>query len=357
MFHYTNVVYCNVCIYTIMEFTNLTPITQPKIDSEWSQADYRGALKVRLSIGRNSYQVQPGLYKLGNPGQESEVIVTSNYKLTFDIVRKNLEGIDAWILILQTYGINVWCAAGKGTFGTEELINQINETQLESFVSHKRIIVPQLGAPGVSGYKVKEATGFSVKFGPVRAEDIKEYLSSNFRKNSTMRAVQFNFLDRLLLTPVEIVNSLKYLFYALIVVVLLSGITSNGYSLTAMWHEGVRASLYLLLAYIAGAFIAPLLLPWLPFRQFGGKGLVAGLLAFGLIAFLIYPEQSNLYIIGWFQISGAVSSFLSMNFTGASTYTSLSGVRKEMRTFVPLQIILIISGLTLIILSKFIQHG
>ena len=132
-----------------MDFTNLTPITQPKIDSEWSQADYRGALKVRLSIGRNSYQVQPGLYKLGNPGQESEVIVTSNYKLTFDIVRKNLEGLNAWILILQTYGINVWCAAGKGTFGTEELINQINDTQLQSFVSHRRIIVPQLGAPGV----------------------------------------------------------------------------------------------------------------------------------------------------------------------------------------------------------------
>ncbi|MEN8228424.1 MAG: mercury methylation corrinoid protein HgcA [Bacteroidota bacterium] len=335
-----------------MDFSNLSLVTQPKVDSNWLRKDTLGALRVRLSLGRNSYRVKPGLYKLGNPGKDAEVIVTSNYKLSFDIVRKNLKGLNAWILVLETYGINVWCAAGKGTFGTDEVIRQIKDSQLQLYVAHKRVIVPQLGAPGVSGYKVKDATGFSVKFGPVRAEDLKEYLSAGLKKSEKMRSVQFNFVDRLILAPVEIVNSLRYLLYAFVVVFLISGIDSNGYSLSEMWHEGIHASFYLLLAYLSGAFIGPVLLPWLPFRHFGGKGLVAGFLLFGLVAFLNGTEYSMSHIIGWFLISGAVSSFLTMNFTGASTYTSLSGVRKEMRLFIPIQIVLILSGLTLVIISQ-----
>ena len=112
--------------------------------------------------------------------------------------------MDAWILILQTYGVNVWCAAGKGSFGTDELIRQIKGfSDLRTYVEHKRVIVPQLGAPGVSAHKVKEATGFTVKFGPVRAEDIKDYISAGYKKDELTRSVQFNFKDRILLTPVR----------------------------------------------------------------------------------------------------------------------------------------------------------
>ncbi len=336
-----------------MDFSNLTVVTPTRIDSRWLREDKLGALRVRASLGRNSYRVNPGLYKIGDPGKESEVIVTANYKLSFDVVRRNLEGIDAWILVLETYGINVWCAAGKGTFGTNELVRQIKDSQLPLYVSHKRVVVPQLGAPGVSGFKVKEATGFSVKFGPIRAEDIREYLASGLKKSASMRSVQFNLKDRILLAPVEVVNSLRYLLYAVIAVVLISGIEQGGYSLSAMWSEGGRAVLYLLMAYVTGAFLGPVLLPWLPFRHFGGKGLVAGFLVFGIVAGIGFSEHSMFYFFGWLLISGAVASFLTMNFTGASTYTSLSGVRKEMRIFVPLQIALLIVGLTGILISKF----
>jgi hypothetical protein len=338
---------------TKIDYRKLSLFTPPRIDSDWSKADKSGALRVRLSMGRNAYRVEPGLYKLGHPGKDSEVMVSANYKLSFDVLRKNLKGIDAWILVLQTYGINVWCAAGKGTFGSEELIRQIRNTQLHLYVSHKRLIVPQLGAPGVSGHKVKEATGFQVKFGPVRAEDIGEYLSAGLKKNQKMRDISFTLRDRLILAPVEVVNSLKYLLYAIIIIVGISGISADGYSLTNMYNEGVSAVAYLVLAYLSGAFLTPVLLPWLPFRHFGGKGLVAGVLLFGLVLLLSLQEHSHLYVIGWGLISGAISSFLAMNFTGASTYTSLSGVRKEMRLFVPLQLVMVLAGLSLVILSKF----
>ena len=337
-----------------MGFTNLSIVRPPEVVSRWVLKDHLGALRVRFSMGRNRYRVLPGLYKLGRPGKESEVIVTANYKLSFDLVRRSLEGLNAWILVLETYGINVWCAAGKGTFGTTELIKRVNESQLSMYVSHKRLIVPQLGAPGVSAHQVKEATGFSVKFGPVRSEDIQEYISAGYKKSKETRSVQFKFRDRLILAPVEVVNSLKYLLVVMVFFLLISGFHSGGYSLEFMWQEGIKAALYLFVAYFSGAFLAPLLLPVLPFRHFGGKGLVAGLTIFALMAFLGPIEMPIFALLGWFLISGAISSFLTMNFTGASTYTSLSGVRKEMRIFVPIQIAFSFVGLSLVIISKFV---
>jgi len=337
-----------------MDLSNLVLYTPPKIHPNWFINDYLGALKVRLSVGRNDYRVKPGLYKLGNPDKKSEVIVTANYKLSFDIVRKSLKGENIWLLILETYGINVWCAAGKGTFGTNELIHQIKESQLNLFIDHKRIIVPQLGAPGVSAYKVKEATGFKIKFGPIRAEDIKGYISSNYKKSENERTVRFNMLDRLILTPVEIVNSLKYYLIAVIFMLLISGISKNGFSLSNIMGEGPIEVLFLTLSYISGAFLTPLFLPWIPFRKFSGKGLLIGLISFGIVSILLIKGITFFYIGGWILVSGSVSSFLAMNFTGASTYTSLSGVKKEMKLFVPIQIIMAIVGLLLIITSKLI---
>jgi len=336
-----------------MDLSTLRLVSPPRIDSAWTRQDKLGALRVRLSIGRNTYREDPGLYKLGNPGKDAEVMVSSNYKLSFDVLRKNLDGMDAWILVLETYGINVWCAAGKGTFGTEELIRQIRQSQLHLFVDHKRVIVPQLGAPGISGYKVRDATGFLVKFGPVRSEDIKAYVAAGLKKNQDMRAVRFTLRDRMILAPVELVNSLKYLLYSIGIILIISGITKDGYSLQAMWKEGLAGMLYVLLAYVSGAFLAPVFLPWLPFRHFGGKGLVLGWITFGIAVLFTLQRHTPFHFLGWGLIAGAVSSFLTMNFTGASTYTSLSGVRKEMKLFVPLQLVCAGIGLSLVILSKF----
>ncbi|RXM21708.1 acetyl-CoA synthase subunit gamma, partial [Citrobacter sp. AAK_AS5] len=84
------------------------------------------------------------------PDKNSPVIVTANYKLTFDVVRNAISGMNLWMLVLNTHGVNVWCAAGKGTFGTGEIARMVKMTKLATIVSHRNLIVPQLGAPGVS---------------------------------------------------------------------------------------------------------------------------------------------------------------------------------------------------------------
>jgi CO dehydrogenase/acetyl-CoA synthase gamma subunit (corrinoid Fe-S protein) len=118
-----------------------------------------------FGINRQKYIVDPGLYALGSPDQDSPVFVTANYSPSFRALRTALRGVDGYILVLDTKGINVWCAAGKGTFGTDELVLRIEQANLGEVVNHRRLIVPQLGAPGVAAHEVEERTGFGVAYG------------------------------------------------------------------------------------------------------------------------------------------------------------------------------------------------
>ncbi len=126
-------------------------------------ADLLGRWKARWGIGRMIYLVPAGLYAVGAPGTDDPVVVTANYKMSYDIVRSELAGRNVWLLVLETFGINVWCAAGKGTFGTDELVRRIEATRLAGVVSHRRLLLPILGAPGVAAHEVKKRTGFTVQ--------------------------------------------------------------------------------------------------------------------------------------------------------------------------------------------------
>jgi len=323
----------------------------PTVSTCLSKADKWGTLKVRLTINRMNYKVQPGLYAVGNPDADSPVLVSANYKLSFDTLRKELSGIDAWVLVLDTKGINVWCAAGKGTLSTDELVRRIEISGLEQVVNHRKVIVPQLGAVGVAAHQVRKRSGFLVIYGPVRASDIPAFLESGMKTTPEMRRVRFSIIDRLKVTPVEIVQGAGKLFFVSAGFFLLSGLSSKGYSLD--WTAGI-AVLNLVLAYLAGTLLGPILLPWLPGRSFSLKGAFAGLIAFLVLFWAHLTGSHPLQVVAWLLLITALSSFLTMNFTGSSTYTSLSGVKKEMRYAVPIQIAAAVIGLALWISSQFI---
>ena len=139
----------------------------PLVSSALTRRDRWGSIKARWGVGRMDYAVDPGLYALGSPDEASPVLVTANYKMSFDRLREALPGRNGWILVLDTKGINVWCAAGKGTFGTEELLRRIAAAGLKDVVKHRDLILPQLGAPGVSAHLVRKAVGLQ---GPLRAD-------------------------------------------------------------------------------------------------------------------------------------------------------------------------------------------
>jgi hypothetical protein len=316
--------------------------------------DFLGAVMVRWGFNRDKFRVTPGLYAVGKPGQGSDVFVTANYKLSFDTLRKNLAGVNGWILVLDTKGVNVWCAAGKGTFGTKELVSRIRLLSLEKIVNHKRLILPQLGATGIAAHKVREETGFNVQYGPVRAADIKKFISDGYRADKEMRKITFGFKDRIKLIPNDFMYGKYYLLGAMVVLFLISGLSSDGVSYRNFSSVGGPAILRVFLAYISGIVITPMFLPYIPGRHFSLKGFLSGALLFIILLLLRLAGADPIEILSWFFLITAISSFLAMNFTGTTTYTSLSGVKKEMKISVPIQVGFAIIGIILQIIGKFI---
>lgn len=334
--------------------------TWQKVSAEWSKADHAGQIKSRISNKfRMNYKVNPGLYAMGNAGPDSPVFISANYTLSFNVLRRELNGIDCWILVIDTKGINVWCAAGKGSFGSKELINRITLAKLESVVSHRSVIMPQLGAPGVSGHEVKRATGFSVKFGPVHAKDIPAYLASGFNATPEMRKVVFPITDRVVLIPMELIPALrKYAWIALSILAVM-GLQPQGIlfrpAIINAWPLIVAG----LLAIIAGTVVVPALLPFIPFRSFAAKGALAGAI---VLSPMFYRYKvlfaGDVFLAGATGIFFvAVASYLALNFTGCTTFTSISGVKKEMRFAVPFYLASCVVAALLLILYKAREWG
>jgi hypothetical protein len=294
----------------------------------------------RWGVRRMSHLVEPGLYALGQPGETSPVFVTANYSLSFDALRTALKGTNAYILVLDTQGINVWCAAGKGTFGTDELVNRIQVTGLAEIITHRRLILPQLGAPGVASHLVVQRSGFHVEYGPVRAQDLTEYLRLG-KATPEMRRVGFSLRDRIVLIPVELVY---VLFPWLLLAILLR-------------------SLPVVFAILAGVVVFPVLLPWLPTHNFSTKGWILGLLAalpFALKS-VLSGHSPNWVDTGWALASlltlPPITAFLALNFTGSTTFTSRSGVRREIFSYIPRMAWSFGSGIVLLIVLFFVKAG
>jgi hypothetical protein len=327
---------------------NLTAPAPKDTNAAYAWTDRLGTWKARWGVNRMKYTVSPGLYRLGSPSTDSPVLVTSNYKMSFDMLRKELGGRHLWILVLDTKGINVWCAAGKGTFGTSEIVRQVRVSGLSDIVSHKRLILPQLGAPGVSAQDVRRLSGFRVTYGPVRASDIPAFLDAGMKATDEMRRMNFTTMDRLVLTPIELVASLKPTFWLFGAFFLLNtlGLAHFGAFEAAAWTASI----------FAGTFLTPLLLPWIPGPAFSFKGALTGLIsAFAVVAAVGFDPVSAAFLStggmpGWLAAASAslamlaVSSYTAMNFTGCTSYTSPSGVMREMKTAVPLQAVALILG-------------
>jgi hypothetical protein len=300
-----------------------------------------------LGINRNKYTVEPGLYVLGSPDQDSPVFVTGNYSPSFRALRTALKGIHGYVLVLDTKGINVWCAAGKGTFGTDELVLRIEQANLGGIIKHRRLILPQLGAPGVAAHEVKKRTRFKVDYGPVRAADLPQYLATG-EASAEMRRVGFPLKQRLEIVPVEIVNTL------ILTIVL---------GLPLYFAGGILATLAALAAVFAGNVLFPPLLPWLPTSNFSTKGFFLGALValpFTVMASLGYHGEATWQRAGWalahLLFMPPVTAFLSLNYTGSTTFTSWSGVKREIFAYVPVMAWMFAPGLLLMV-ALFFAHA
>ena len=372
------------CAPRTVPLQSLRPRTLGRIDTPWSDGvvttevgsvprvrasliprDRLGTFRVRSGIGRDNYRVAPGLYAVGNPTPASPMLVTANYKLSFDRLRSVLPGRDAWILVLDTHGINVWCAEGKGTFGTNELVRRVKAAALDRIVSHRTLIVPQLGATGVSAHLVRRLCGFRVVYGPVRAEDLPAFLDAGMQALPEMRRVRFGLRDRVVLVPFEVLSGGRYALLAAAALLLLGGLNPHGYALAGVGTAGLVAAISVLCTFLSAAILGPMLLPLLPGRAFSVKGAALGVAGVAGVAGILAVRGSspaglhNVWMHGaaWALIVPAISSFVVMTFTGCTTFTSLSGVKREMRFAVPAQVAAAAIGLCLWVIGLFLIGG
>jgi acetyl-CoA decarbonylase/synthase complex subunit gamma len=318
------------------------------ISGSLTNGDIRGGWKARWGVGRMSFIVPPGLYAIGEPDHGSPVVVTANYKMSYDLVRRELASRNVWLLVLETFGINVWCAAGKGTFGTGELVRRIEASGLSRVVSHRRLILPILGASGVKAIEVKKRSGFEVLFATLRTGDLPAYLDNNLQATRAMRELTFTFRERLILTPIEIIVGMKSLPFVGLPLALLAGFSTGSFSLNRVL---VAVALYIL-AVVSGTFVTPLLLPLLPGRMFAVKGAIAGL-ACSLTSFALLGGRAAVGrtdLAAMVLVMSAVSAFFAMNFTGSTPFTSPSGVRLEMQRALPVMATAAVAAVVLLVI-------
>ncbi len=264
-------------------------------------------------------KVRPGFYAVGQPDADSAVLVTGNFDLTVRRLVRELDGKqDVWLLVADSKGINVWCAAGGGYFTADSVIAAIRSSPLERTVKHRQLILPQLCANGVDAWRIRNEAGWKVAWGPVRARDIPRYLASG-EKTDDMRLVRFPLKDRLEMVSVTLG------FYALLILlpvlifwrelfwpvaISLIGL-SYFYAIVMPWlpgRDGLLKSIPLTLIALAGLCLYVLLVDTLPAPRLFNWGLgLVGLSVFTAAELqgmspLMRGEQANW---GWELLIGA----------------------------------------------------
>ncbi len=153
-----------------------------------------------------------GVRVIGTPDRSSPVLLTGNYDLTVRRVLRALRGLDAYLIVASSRGVNVWCASSGGHLSTHQVVTALKLARLEDRVVHREVILPQLAATGVEAKEVRRRTGWIVRFGPADARDIPAYLAAAKQKSDAMRRVRFGLRQRLEMaaawaTPTALIGS------------------------------------------------------------------------------------------------------------------------------------------------------
>lgn len=272
------------------------------------------------------FPTRTGLYKIGHPNADSPVLLTCNFHLTVERVKRALQGLDCWLLVANSRGINVWCAATGGLFTNHDVISALKTSGIEERVNHREVILPQLAATGVEGKAIRQKTHWKVIWGPVEAADIPAFLANKREKTPAMRQVTFPWWRRFEM-------AVAWAFPISLVAAPIAWL---------VWRPTVAPVVLLVWGLALLIFLAfPLYEPWLNsggrrigfvFFDFGRGGfqlIVWALLLLGLLGYGWYTGHlSWSYGLRWGFLSLLVVLVLSMDLMG-STPLYKSGLHED----------------------------
>ncbi len=267
-----------------------------------------------------------GLIKIGNPKRNSPVLLTCNYHLTVERLKRKLKGLDVYLLIANSRGINVWCAATGGHLTHHDVISAIKVSGIEDMTDTRTIILPQLAAAGVESRQIRKKTGWNVLWGPVYAKDIPKFLERNFEKTDEMRRVRFPISDRFEMAvawafPISVIAALIFLIFwksaVLPLTIVIWGLSLLIFLLFPLYEKLLKTE---------GKRVAFILF------DFGSGGIQLifwGLFVLGLFAYsILWGSFSWAFIFRWGLISLVLILILSLDLMG-STPTFKSGTHED----------------------------
>ena len=229
------------------------------------------------------FPCEPETIAVGNPDKTSPILVTCNFDYTVRHLKEYLqkEALDCFLLVVNTKGTNVWCAAAEGIFTTETVLSHLKVYDVGELVNHNRLILPQLSVAGIKRKELKEQ-GWEGICGPVYFTDLKEFLNNGLTKNKDMQALEYGYWERFKM-------GLSHAVFCTLVCVIPIFIFASDW-----WIQGIGLVWYF-------AFSMQLIEHFIPFERLLYKGLVLSLpvlaLALTSISDPILKTQATLGII------------------------------------------------------------
>lgn len=265
-----------------------------------------------------------GLFSFNEADSDSPVLITTNYYMTVFRVTEEIEKQDlrCHLLVVDSHGINVWCGSRGGHVNTDSVLSAINSTELESIVSHRTLILPQLVASSVSKAVLSD-NGWHAVFGPVDIVDVAEFIENENKKSLEQSVAKFDIHKRMECNLAHLVfETTMFLFMTPIfwALGLLGGVFLS-------WSNYWMANLLLLLlgVLILGTAMA-IVDPKMPTSSGYVRGAIIGVLVLIIwktaILFMAFLSNTVISQWAWLDTGGitllGLSLFMGFNWGGAT---------------------------------------
>ena len=297
--------------------------------------------------------IEPGIYKSGNPDENSPIIVTGNYEFTYIKVMRDLQGIDAWVLCVDSNGINVWCASRGDDFGNKQLLEALKATGIQHFTTTRKLILPQLSAGGISIPrlpKFSEEFPFKIVYGPVWSKYLKQYLiEKKNRKEEKMKRANFSPFHRLRAG----ITHITFLFRKIFLFPLIALLIINYIFTWLNLFNSIFWILDILISIGVSNLLITALFPVSNFtRSFINKGIFFGIISIFFLGGLMWIlGRSLIYTLLNLTFFFWLSLFTTMSFSGNTMSTNPREIQKEYPTFKKMNTILLIISIILSLVS------
>ena len=317
-----------------------------KLSFKWK--DYPRVLYCWMRAFRKTLCVEPGLYFTGNNYDiNTPLLTTGNNLLTVFMVWRAIRNRNLRILIVDTEGINVWCASGKGQFSAERIMEQIDRYP-DHIISEDTatLILPKLSLSGVSLAKLRKY-GIKAKIGPVYASELPAYLDEIPFKNRNKDVFRFSLKDRLFTLLPTLLQMIKYALFI-----------SAG---LFIWHVFFKTKIYwqVLPVMILITIIYIIFFYILPTKKFTVKGLFLFILmASGFSAYYFIFNRGKMDFLTYLFLilfSGGANLLFALSYTGDSGVSNYSLVRREVAVFLPVTALFFLGAASVVIIKGVLQ--